>query len=491
MISTITPTHYALDDQLTWTENELSFIENHPIIRLGVDPQFVPFEFIDRNGEYQGVTADYLSFISEKTGLEFEVRKDLSWPEAYDLALEREVDVLPAVGITSDREAHFLFSKSYYYFKRVITTRDSDVHISSMEDLEGLAVAVQRNSSHHSYLLSYRNINLSLYDSVEAALIAVATGEEKAFIGNFATTNYLIRSTGLSNLRFVAFEAEQKNALHLAVRKDWPELVSIFNKALHTMTEKEKNDIHQKWVDLEADWDYGPLVHIAIIIVSLFAVMLIVSLFWIARLRKEINRREKVQLLLEDARRTSEQMNEKLQVVNGELEKLTMMDGLTGIYNRRYFDSFLQKLWGINKTNRFPIALIMLDIDNFKVFNDTFGHLAGDQCLKNVASLINSSIDRQGDFVARYGGEEFAIILSNTTEDEAVELAEKIRLKVKNAIIYSADSPITISLGVAILSMNTNMEPNDLINLADRALYEAKRRGRNRVVKASTLTDNE
>ncbi len=305
----ITPC-YAADSSISWTEDELAFMEEHPVIRLGVDPGFVPFEFIDENGEYKGITADYLSLISEKTGLQFEVFKGLTWPEAYDMALAGDLDVLPAVGKTEEREEHFLFSQPYYYFKRVIVTRDTDTHISDMEDLEELTVAVQRNSSHHSYLLSYPQINLSLYDSVEAALTAVATGTETAFIGNLATTNYLIRSTGLTNLRFVAFEAEKPQALYFAVRKDWPELVSIFNKAVGAITESEKLAINNKWIDLQTDIDYGPIIRILSIIGAFVAIVMIVSFFWIARLRKEVEHRKRIQMDLERAKREADEANE-------------------------------------------------------------------------------------------------------------------------------------------------------------------------------------
>ena len=195
----------AAENGVTWSEDEIIFMEEHPVIRLGIDPDFVPFEFIDADSEYRGISADFLALISKKTGLRFEPVKGLTWPEAYDLALAGGVDMLPAVGRTTEREQHFLYSEPYYYYKRVIVTRDTDTGVSGIDDLEGYAVAVQRNSSHHSYLLSYPDIDLSLYDSVEAALTAVATGSEKAFIGNLATTNYIIRTNGMTNLRLVSF----------------------------------------------------------------------------------------------------------------------------------------------------------------------------------------------------------------------------------------------------------------------------------------------
>lgn len=481
----------ALDKGNLWTDQEQEFLDNHSIIRLGVDPLFVPFEFIDE-GEYLGIAADYLALISERTGLEFEVQKGLSWPEAYDLALKGELDALPAIGKTQEREESFLFSEPYYHFKRVIVTRDTDSHISGLEDLEGLTVAVQRNSSHHSYLLPYEKINLSLYDSVEGALAAVVTGAEPAFLGNLATTNYLIRNNGFTNLRFIAFEAEKQQALHFAVRPDWPELVSIFNKAVETITEEEKVAINNKWIPLETHLDYGPIIRIIAIVASVFGIILGVSFFWIVRLRKEIQWRKEIQQELEQANQEADNANCKLQEANKELEKISMVDGLTGISNRRYFDSFFENLWGINLRERFPICLIMLDIDRFKVYNDTYGHLAGDQCLKAVAKLIADTVRRPGDVVARFGGEEFAIILSNTTEEGAGQLAERIRKKIEEAVIDNgeAETQITVSLGVAAMITTEGMGPDDLIKAADCALYKAKADGRNRVVLASSLSEN-
>jgi len=178
LLTTLASPCLAAENNIVWTEDELAFMKEHPVIRLGVDPGFVPFEFIDEDGEYKGIAADYLDLISQNTGLQFDVVKGLTWPEAYDMALTGDVDALPAIGRTSEREENFLFSKPYYYYKRVIVTRDTDTGISGIDDLKGYTVAVQRNSSHHSYLLSYPNVNLSLYDSVEAALASVATGTE-------------------------------------------------------------------------------------------------------------------------------------------------------------------------------------------------------------------------------------------------------------------------------------------------------------------------
>lgn len=395
----------AADTSMSWTKNELAFMEKHPVIRLGVDPGFMPFEFIDEDGEYKGITADYLALISEKTGLQFEVVKGLTWPEAYDMALAGNIDVLPAVGKTSEREEHFLLSEPYYYFKRVIVTRDADTSISGMDDLDGMTVAVQRNSSHHSYLLSYPKINLSLYDSVEAALTAVATGTEKAFVGNLATTNYLIRSNGLTNLRFVSFEAEKQQALYFAVRKDLPELVSIFNKALNTITDSEKQIINNKWIDLKTDIDYGPIIRIFVIIGASIVVVLGVSFFWIARMRKEIRHRKLIQLDLEKAKREADEANEFKSSFMARMshEIRTPLNAITGM-------AYLMKKTSLTLTQKMYADRITQASSNMlSIINDILDYskieagkveleaasFSMDQVIQDVVNIVSYKIEEQ------------------------------------------------------------------------------------------------
>lgn len=179
--------------------------------------------------------------------------------------------------------------------------------------------------------------------------------------------------------------------------------------------------------------------------------------------------------------------NELLRKTNAELERISMIDELTEISNRRGFDVTFQKSWGISMRERQPLALIMIDIDNFKVFNDTYGHLAGDQCLKSVAQEINKAVKRTGDLVARFGGEEFLVMLLNTTEEEATIVAEDIRKKIEKLRFAAGDPAITISLGVAAVIPNDSVSADDLINAADKALYKAKKNGRNNVVNISSL----
>ncbi|AFQ42719.1 diguanylate cyclase domain-containing protein [Desulfosporosinus meridiei] len=173
----------------------------------------------------------------------------------------------------------------------------------------------------------------------------------------------------------------------------------------------------------------------------------------------------------------------QLENANQELSFLSSVDGLTGIANRRHFDQFLNQLWLLATHNREPIALILCDIDFFKAYNDTYGHLQGDECLKEVAASLKGSLKRQGDFIARYGGEEFVVVLPNTTVEGAVIVAETLRVSVENLEIphrlSSVTPKVTISLGIAVGHANLANSPTPLIEAADKALYQAKQNGRN------------
>ena len=135
-----------------------------------------------------------------------------------------------------------------------------------------------------------------------------------------------------------------------------------------------------------------------------------------------------------------------------------------------------------------PLALIMVDIDHFKAYNDVYGHQAGDDCLRRVAGLLRSAIQRPADMVARYGGEEFAIVLPNTNVEGAETIAEKIQILIHRAQIPHKGSlvskSVTLSMGLAVLYPHPLKVPDDLIGLADQALYQAKEHGRDRVVAA-------
>lgn len=184
------------------------------------------------------------------------------------------------------------------------------------------------------------------------------------------------------------------------------------------------------------------------------------------------------------AYRALEELKRELEVKNAELARLSTQDGLTALANRRRLDEVLDIECRRARREKTHLSLLMTDVDYFKKFNDTYGHQAGDDCLRQVAAALNEAIMRPGDLAARYGGEEFAVVLPGTDLAGACQVAETIRRKVQAlAIPHTASgvaTHVTLSLGAATLLSGEALTPEGLIQRADAALYSSKHTGRNR-----------
>ncbi|MCP4117681.1 MAG: diguanylate cyclase [Desulfobacteraceae bacterium] len=175
----------------------------------------------------------------------------------------------------------------------------------------------------------------------------------------------------------------------------------------------------------------------------------------------------------------------KLEEKNQELERLTFLDGLTGISNRRYFDMLIDKEWRRGTRDKFPISIAMIDIDCFKFYNDTYGHQSGDDCLKQVAGALKDSLFRPGDFIARYGGEEFVAVMPNIGLKGAMEMAVRMQHNIRKLALPHEKSDVsdhvTVSIGLACMVPDPQTDTAQLIERADTCLYRAKEQGRNRI----------
>ncbi len=300
----------ASADSLDFTEAERDFISAHPEIKVGVDPHFLPFEFIDTDGSYKGIAADYIKLIEERTGLKFVIMEGLTWSDAYEMAVEKKLDILPCVSKTETRQLYFDFSDGYYQFERVIVMQNAVNDTKGLSDLLGSAVAVQSNSSHHSFLNQYPEINLQLYTTAEEALYAVSKGEVPYYVGNLATTSYLINELGINEMKFVTLDSGERNELHFAIRKDWPELTSILNKTLASITEEERIHIYNKWIGVKESKDYTALFRAIAIVSSVLILTAAVSTYWITKLRGEIEKRKQIEESLRVAKLEAELANE-------------------------------------------------------------------------------------------------------------------------------------------------------------------------------------
>lgn len=183
------------------------------------------------------------------------------------------------------------------------------------------------------------------------------------------------------------------------------------------------------------------------------------------------------------------QTEQQLLELQTELEELSFKDGLTGVPNRRKLDSVLEEEWIRARREKHPISLLLIDIDFFKQYNDFYGHIVGDDCLKHVAQALSSAATRSRDFVARYGGEEFVMVLPEADSDAALRIAERCQSAISKLAIphlqSEVDEWLTISIGAGTLIPTHSDDLREFIDEVDQALYKAKQQGRNQIQRSA------
>ena len=541
------------------------------------------------------MASEYITLVSRKLGIGFDVEKNKPWSEVVESMKNRELDMYSCVVDTAQRREYANFTRPYLSFPMVIVTSDQVAYVNGLKDLKGETVAVVRGYATQDLLeKNHPELNLYLADNVADALDRVSHGKVYAYMGNIATVSDVIRREGLTNIK-ISGETQYSYELAMAVRKDWPEFVPILQKALDSISEQERDQIYHKWIKLryELGFDYPLLWKILAAVFFVVAIILV----WNRKLSREIERRTEAENLLNLTHQELEQANQQLvdyvdivdhhvitfsvdgegKIVSisdafcrisgytredligkdhglirhsdmpesiieevsatirqgktwqGELknkkkngddfwaqsyvspvfdeqgefngyttiredisdrkraEALSITDELTGLYNRRHFNNQLpQELARAARDSKY-LALMIIDVDFFKPYNDNYGHQQGDEVLKQVAACLKATLRRAGDFVFRIGGEEFGVILTVVNSSDAALVGENLRKAIEDLELDHAYSKVanclTISIGIKLHQELKQQEADtDLIyRLADDALYRAKEKGRNRV----------
>ncbi|MDD3816284.1 MAG: transporter substrate-binding domain-containing protein, partial [Desulfocapsaceae bacterium] len=304
------------------SQREKLFIQQHPLIRLGIDPEFAPFEFMEKD-IYSGMTSDFVELLNKRLGLNMQVVKGLNWEEAVDGVKTGKIDILPCIGFTEERKAFLNFTKPYVNFHRVIITRTDMPFITGLNDIRHLRVAVQSNTSHAGYLKEYTSITPVSFPTLRESLLALENGKVDAFVGNVASSTYWIRKMNLSNLKVAAPVSQELQNLHFAVRSDWPELVGILQKGLDSISDKQRRLISEKWLLLEYDpiKDYALIYKISLGFIGLLCVVGLWNI-QIRRQKKEIQIAQKEALAANsELTRIQEELEELVVSRTSELQK--------------------------------------------------------------------------------------------------------------------------------------------------------------------------
>lgn len=302
-------TLFAAGERLVLDAEQKHWLSAHPQLRLGVDPDWAPFEFIDDEGVYRGMAADTRTLLAQRLAVSMHPVDGLSWSEVLEAVRIGEVDVLPAVTWSEARSRYLNFTQPYLDFPMVVITRLDAPRLDSLDGLAGRRVAVVNNYVSHELLASnHPDLDLVPTDNLEAGLKAVALHSVDAFVGNLASVSYSIERLGLGNLK-VAVHTPYSFKLAMGVRKDWPELIPILDQALDSLSDAERRAIHSKWVQLRVE--EGVRWQLLLPIAFGVALLLGLILMWNRRLRREITERREIEARL---RASEERLNTSQQV---------------------------------------------------------------------------------------------------------------------------------------------------------------------------------
>lgn len=493
----------SVDERAWLTKNQSRLV-------LAVETGYAPFVFLDSNDSPAGLAHDYMRLIEAKLGVQFKQRRFSSLEDIFQKVRGGEVHIVNAVTSTPARTKFLSMTEPYVSVPNVIIVNKGRSGQMPEYELSGLKVSLVK-----SYAITEHMTNRGLHfipDLVPddlAALLNVSFGRSDAAVIDLATASYLISEKGIANLR-VAGEVAYDIRLSIGTPLNEPVLHGILQKGLAAITEAERLEIKNRWINATQNQSIFEDRQFWIVLGSVLAValaILTVILAWNRTLRRQVAIRTEALVKEQDALRESQASNltfvtlynqelerqiaertADLSEANRKLQQLSEIDELTGIANRRKFDIELEMEWRRAIREKQPLALLMLDIDHFKGYNDLYGHQEGDRCLQSVAEVLRTVMQRAGDLVARYGGEEFVAILPGLSAESAAEVAEKIRLAVEQMHMpHPENMPtavVTISIGVAATTPDQDARPSVLLHQADANLYQAKREGRNRVVTA-------
>ncbi len=288
---------------LALTAEERVWLEAHPTVRLGVDPDWLPFEAVDPVQGHIGMTAEVMRLFESRLGIRFEIAPDLTWPQVLEAARGKRVDVIAALVRTHQREAYLRFTRPYLNFPLVIFTRADAGRVTGLADLRRLRVGVVRDYMAHEVLArDHPNLTLVPADSVAEALQALALGQTDAYVGELASASYALRRLGLTNLR-IAAHTPYAYSLAVGVRDDWPVLAGILDKAIADLGEAELEAIQRRWVPVVVERLPRQALLLGMLALAATTLLLAASIWVNRRLRREVAQRQRAEALARDGER--------------------------------------------------------------------------------------------------------------------------------------------------------------------------------------------
>ena len=440
---------------------ERAWLEAHNSqLNMCVDPQWFPLEGIDAEGNHAGLSAEVARLFSKRAPVRFELVRTDSWKESMRAARHGRCDILTMAMKTPERSQFLNFTEPYLEVPTVVLGRIEAPFIEQVGDLRGWRIGVVEDYAFAELLQSrYPSFNLIEVSNEQAGLRKLQNNELDGYITTLATASYYMQELGLADLKVIG-RIPADWSLSMATRKDEPVVLGIMQKLVASLTAQERKDLERQWrnIRLEQSVDYTLIWQLSIVAILLTALLF----YWNRKLKR---------------------LNKELTNANEMLARLSVTDDLTKLGNRSYFDQEFRKSFQWCQRHHSGFAVAMVDADQFKKINDTYGHEAGDLCLRALANTMRKHFRRETDRLSRFGGEEFVIFASYEDSDEIRNRLERFREAVANAcsVCDGNDIRITISIGLATGIPGPDDSPAEYLRQADQALYKAKEKGRNRL----------
>jgi diguanylate cyclase (GGDEF)-like protein len=457
--------YYAsIDQRIALTEREREFLARHPNIKVGVLNDWAPMEFIDEQGVVQGINPDVINLLTRRSGLSPSFIPFKNWQQLFQALTNKEIDLVAGVTENEERKQSVDFTKPYWTLPWVILHKSSLEPVSSMKDFDGQKLAVVKGYSMINDIVNrYPNIQLQVVDETSQGIRAVEQGVVAGFVENIAVASELLKKESLTSMKLTTIDSLEAEPGTIAVRKDWPLLVTILNKAIDSVGEKDRQAIIERWFTLKINTglDKAMVLKVTAQLAVFIIVVISFIIIWNRRLHVEVKRRRKLE------------------------EKMKFMathDELTGLANRMLLRERLQTAISYHQRQDKKLAVMFIDLDGFKQVNDGFGHDMGDKLLMILADRLESCV-RDSDTVARFGGDEFIILLTNLdSRDEVVYIANKLLASLAKPVhLLQQKIDISASIGIAMYPDNGESD-GELLKVADTLMYQVKASGKNNFV---------
>lgn len=438
-------TFYSFAVELTPEESD--YIKQNSTVTMCVDPDWYPFETVSEKGEHEGIAADLLRLVAERTGLNLVLYKTASWDESIEASKQGKCSILSFLNQTPAREEWLIFTEPHFTDVNVFITGQNHNFIADPSLLSGETIVFPKGTAMEELVRSkYPNLKVVNTETEKDAFELVKNDGADMTMRSLIMAAYTIRKEGYFNLKVAGQLPDFTNKFRIGVLKSEHVLRDILDKGVRSISAMDREEIVNRhvYIEIESGVDYLLIFKIA----GVLSLITAVSLYWTYQLKK----------------------------LNRKLEIISQTDMQTGMYNRSWITQILNSEFERAVRYGRPFSVIILDLDNFKSINDGYGHQAGDSVLKDFSEIAKGGI-RGCDHIGRWGGEEFLIICPETTVKDAFVVAERIRERMRE-FRFTTGQTHTVSGGLAEMAEGDTVD--SLLTRADSELYNSKRNGRDR-----------